>query len=103
MIPNHLLVIEMAHAILFNVPGMTREIYDQTLGPIDEAGKAHTGSRSVHVAYETPEGLAVLDVWESMEAFEAFGETLMPILAEAGLNLDSVEPIICPVHNTVIL
>lgn len=93
----------MAHAILFSIPGMTREIYDRTLGPIDEAGKDHIGSRSIHVAYDTPEGLAVLDVWESMEAFEAFGATLMPILAEAGINVDSVEPNICLVHNTIVI
>ena len=93
----------MAHAILFDIPGMTREIYDRTLGPIDEAGKEHIGSRSVHVAYETPEGLSVLDVWESMEAFEAFGQTLMPILAEAGIDVDSFEPKICQVHNSIVI
>ena len=93
----------MAHAILFNIPGMTQEIYDRTLGPIDEAGQDHIDSRSFHVAYETPDGLSVLDVWESMEAFEAFGQTLMPILAQAGINLDGVEPQICPVHNTIVI
>lgn len=93
----------MAHAILFNIPGMTPEIYDRTLGPIDEAGRDHIHSRTVHVAFETPDGFSVLDVWESMEEFEAFGQTLMPILAEAGIDLDSVEPQICPVHNSIIL
>lgn len=93
----------MAHAILFNIPGMTQEIYDRTLGPIDEAGKDHIGMRSFHVAYETAEGLSVLDVWESMEAFEAFGQTLMPILADAGLNLERVEPQIWPVHNSIVI
>ena len=91
----------MAHAILFEIPGMTQEIYDRTLGPIDEAGRDHIGSRSFHVAFETPDGLSVLDVWESMDAFEAFGQTLMPILADAGIDMDSVEPRICPVHNSI--
>ena len=41
----------------------------------------------------------VFDVWDSAAQFEAFGETLMPILAELGL--DTGEPEIMPVHNII--
>jgi hypothetical protein len=39
-------------------------------------------------------------VWDSQEAFDAFGETLMPILGAAGI--DPGEPVIAQVHNIII-
>jgi len=47
----------------------------------------------------TPAGLCVLDVWESAEKFQAFGEKLMPLIQQAGLKPD--EPIVFPAHNFV--
>ena len=53
-------------------------------------------SRSVGA---TPDGLVVLDVWESAEKFEAFGEKLMPLIQQARLKPD--EPVVFPAHNFV--
>jgi len=39
----------------------------------------------------------VYDVWESPEQFQAFGATLMPILAELGI--DPGEPAVMPIHR----
>ena len=44
--------------------------------------------------------IQVLDVWDSQESFEAFGATLLPILAEAGV--DPGEPMVTPVHNIIV-
>ena len=52
-----------------------------------------------HVVGATPGGLCVLDVCESAEKFQAFGEKLMPLIQQAGLKPD--EPIVFPVHNFV--
>ena len=41
--------------------------------------------------------IKVFDVWESMEEFEKFGETLMPILG--GLGADPGQPMVMTVHN----
>jgi hypothetical protein len=41
----------------------------------------------VHVAGEGTEGFRVVDVWESEEAFNQFGETLLPILQEVGIEV----------------
>ena len=41
----------------------------------------------------------MLDVWESAEKFQAFGEQLMPLIHQAGLKPD--DPVIFPVHNFV--
>ena len=39
----------------------------------------------------------VYDIWESPETFQAFGEVLMPILAE--VQIDPGEPAIMPIHR----
>ena len=38
--------------------------------------------RSIHVALESNGEIQVFDVWDSQEEFDAFGATLVPILAE---------------------
>ena len=38
-------------------------------------------------------------IWESQEAFEAFGATLLPILNAAGIELN--EPMVARVHNQI--
>lgn len=46
----------------------------------------HQPQRRFHVCYETGTGFTVVDVWESEEAFAAFGEVLGPVLQEVGLS-----------------
>jgi hypothetical protein len=43
--------------------------------------------------------IPVFDIWESQEAFEAFGATLLPILTAAGIELN--EPMVARVHNEI--
>ena len=43
--------------------------------------------------------LRVSEIWESQEKFAAFGERLMPILAEVGI--DPGMPEVLEVHNTI--
>jgi hypothetical protein len=42
----------------------------------------------------------VSQIWDSREQFEAFGEKLMPVLAEAGIEF-SAEPDVFEVHDIV--
>jgi hypothetical protein len=51
------------------------------------------------VALETDGEVNVFDVWESQEAFDAFGATLMPILGELGVEPGT--PMIAPVRNII--
>lgn len=51
-----------------------------------------------HIAGEGPSGFRVVDVWESEEAFQRFGEQLLPVLAQAGIE---GEPEIYPAHTFV--
>ena len=48
---------------------------------------------------QSPGGVHVFDVWESQEAFAAFGETLLRILSAAGV--DPGQPMITEVHNLI--
>jgi hypothetical protein len=51
-----------------------------------------------HVAGQGENGFRVVDVWESEDAFRRFGETLMPILQEIGVE---GQPEIYPTHTFV--
>ena len=72
------------------------------LAAADRANKAGAGKpkgRLYHVCFGAGDGLQVFDIWESQQAFDKFGETLMPILQEVGL--DPGEPMVEPVHSVI--
>jgi hypothetical protein len=90
----------MAIAIYFNpTTPMTAAKYDECMRKLDAAGAGTPKGRTHHSTFGPDDGLMVFDVWESQESFEAFGATLMPILAELGVNVG--EPMVMPVHNIV--
>ena len=90
----------MAICVYFPVQGMSTDKYDDILSKLEAAGQAAPAGRTYHVAFEGENGLQVVDVWDSQETFDAFGETLMPILAEVGV--DPGDPMVAPVHNVII-
>jgi hypothetical protein len=51
-----------------------------------------------HAAGEGPGGFRVVDVWESEEAAQRFGETLIPILEEIGVE---AQPEVYPAHTFI--
>jgi hypothetical protein len=51
-----------------------------------------------HIAGQAPNGFRVVDVWESEEAFQGFGEKLMPVLQRLGIE---GQPEIYPTHTFV--
>jgi hypothetical protein len=91
---------DVAIGIYFPVQGMTADKYDDVIRKLEEAGAGTPAGRTYHCAFQGENGLNVFDVWDSQEAFDAFGEKLMPILADAGI--DPGEPMISPVHNIII-
>jgi hypothetical protein len=64
-----------------------------------DAGAGAPEGRIAHVALETGGEIQVFDIWESQEAFEAFGATLLPILNAAGIEIN--EPMVARVHNKI--
>ena len=89
----------MALGFYITGTGFTPEKYDTTLAQIDEAGQGTPDGRLYHVALETDGEIQVFDIWESQADFDAFGSTLMPILAELGIELN--EPMVATVHNVI--
>ena len=89
----------MALAIYFPVEGFTTEKYDQVLRRLEEEGQGSPDGRTYHCSFKAGEGLHVFDVWDSQETFDAFGETLVPILGEAGVELP--KPEIAEAYNII--
>jgi hypothetical protein len=89
----------MALGIYITAKGFTQERYDSTTLEIDAAGAGAPDGRISHTALETNGEISVFDVWESQEAFDAFGATLVPILTAAGIELN--EPMVARVHNEI--
>ena len=89
----------MALGFYFASNGFTQDKYDEALGLLEAAGAGAPEGRSYHVALETDGEVQIFDIWESQEAFDAFGQTLIPILA--GLGIDPGRPMVARVHNVI--
>jgi hypothetical protein len=89
----------MAIGVFFSPDSFPVEKYDSTLIDLEDAGVGAPAGRLYHCAMASPGGVHVFDVWESREAFEAFGATLIPILSAAGV--DPGKPQISEIHNTI--
>lgn len=79
---------------------MSAQKYDDCIAALKKAGQAHPPGRLYHSAFGTSDSVQVFDVWTSQEAFEAFGRTLMPIMA--GLGIDPGQPSVMSVHNVIV-
>ena len=80
----------------FSNPGMTAKQYDQVWDELRKAGQEHPSGLIHHVGAQQGNNWVVVDVWESIEHFNKFSETLMPILNKIGVA--QVPPVITPVH-----
>src|SRR4051812_34729550 len=90
---------EMALGFHFPPSSFTPAEYDETVSRLDAAGAGAPAGRLYHVALETDGQIQVLDIWDSQESLDAFGETLGPIMA--GLGADPGQPMVSNVHNII--
>ena len=89
----------MAIVIKFKHAGFTETKYHEAIKQLEAAGQGNPKGRSYHVSYGDSNGVDILDVWESMEEFEAFGKILIPILNT--LNIDLGQPDIQKIFGIV--
>ncbi|MCU1447900.1 MAG: hypothetical protein JWP02_70 [Acidimicrobiales bacterium] len=89
----------MALGFYFTPSSFTPEQYDETIKKLDAAGAGAPSGRLYHVAMEADGMIQVFDIWDSQESFEAFGKTLVPIMAELGG--DPGEPQVAPIRNII--
>jgi hypothetical protein len=76
----------MALGMYFAVQGMTAEKFAAVHEQLSSIGQANPTGRTFHAGFNVGDGIHVFDVWDSEEAFAAFGEHLMPILAQHGID-----------------
>jgi hypothetical protein len=89
----------VALGFYFTHGGFTPAKYDEVMKELQAAGVGAPKGRTFHVALESNGEIQVFDVWDSQEEFDAFGATLVPILAGQGIELN--EPMVARVHNVV--
>jgi len=89
----------MSITVIFPATNMTEEKYREVLRRLEAAGAGSPPGREFHACFGTSDSLGVVDVWTTPEQFEAFGQTLGPILAEVGV--EEAEPQIAKTLNVI--
>ncbi|MBA3374469.1 MAG: hypothetical protein H0U00_01405 [Actinobacteria bacterium] len=95
----------MPVVVVHQGPTLTQDRYEETVRRLT-GGKSRLESPAdwpvegllVHAAGQGANGFRVVDVWESEDAFRGFGDTLMPILQELGIE---EQPEVYPAHTFV--
>jgi hypothetical protein len=74
--------------------------YDQVIRELEETGHGHPQGRLSHMAARKDNGsYLVVDVWESAEDLERFGQVLMPLIEKAGGKPPTLQ--VSPLHNAI--
>jgi hypothetical protein len=89
----------MSVLIRFVPASLTAEQYDESVRRLKEAGDWPPEGLEYHLCFGSDGNLRVSEIWDSEQQFQAFGERLMPILSEVGI--DPGQPEMMPVHNIV--
>ena len=82
----------MAVILVHQGPSFTQEKYEEIVRRLTDKDRMESPSDwpvpglLVHAVGQSPDGFRVVDVWESEEACNQFGETLAPVLEEIGVD-----------------
>jgi hypothetical protein len=88
----------MSIVVRYSPASLTAQKYDETHGRVKESLGWPPEGLDTHVCFGSEGSLRVSEIWDSREQYEAFGERLMPVLTEAGIEF-SGEPEVFEVHN----
>lgn len=86
--------------VQFTFPESDIKIYEGITKDLAAAGLGNIPERLYHVSAKLENGWHVTDIWESEEAFNKFGETMVPLHIKNGGT--PVEPTILQVHNIIV-
>jgi hypothetical protein len=89
----------MSILIRFAPASLTAQQYDESVRRLEEAGSWPPEGLEYHLCFGSEGHLRVSEIWDSQEQLQAFGERLMPVLAEVGI--EPGEPELMEVHNIV--
>jgi len=85
--------------VRFDPKSLTAEQYDESVKRLEEAGDWPPDGLDYHVCFGSDGELKVSEIWDSQEQLNAFGERLMPVLADVGI--EPGEPQLIEIHNIV--
>ena len=89
----------MSIVVRYQPANLTKEKYDESNSKLEEAGlEWPPDGLELHVCFGEDGSLMVSEIWDSREQFEAFGEKLMPVLKDTGIDF-SGEPDVYEAHN----
>jgi hypothetical protein len=89
----------MSVLIRFAPSSLTAAQYDESVSKLEAAGDFPPDGLDYHVCFGAEGKLRVSEIWDSQQQLEAFGERLMPVLAEVGI--EPGEPEMLEIHNLV--
>jgi hypothetical protein len=78
---------------------VTTEQYDDTIRRLEKVGDWPPAGLEYHVAFKSDGKFRVSEIWDSREQFEAFGQRLMPVLDEVGI--EPGQPEMLEIHNII--
>jgi hypothetical protein len=78
---------------------VTTEQYDETIRRLEKVGDWPPEGLDYHVAFKSDGKFRVSEIWDSREQFEAFGQRLMPVLDEVGI--EPGQPEMLEIHNII--
>jgi hypothetical protein len=76
----------MSLVVKFKPAGFTAAKYHETVKQLEAAGAGAPKGRSYHVCYGDANDVDITDVWDNMEDFKVFGQTLVPIMNSLGVD-----------------
>ena len=79
-------------------PNVTTEQYDETIRRLEKSGDWLPEGLEYHVAFKSNGSFRVSEIWDSQKELDAFGERLMPVLSDVGIEL-SGKPEVLEIHN----
>lgn len=89
----------MSILIRFAPASLTAEQYDESVRKLQGNGPWPPDGLDYHVCFGSEGKLRVSEIWDSREQLDAFGERLMPVLAEVGI--EPGEPELMDIHSIV--
>jgi hypothetical protein len=89
----------MSILVRFAPASLTQEQYDASVRRLEQDGIFPPEGMDFHVCFGSEPSLRVSEIWDSREQWEAFGERLMPVLADVGIQPG--EPEVIEIHNIV--
>jgi hypothetical protein len=85
--------------VRFSPASLTAEQYAESRRRLEEMGAFPPEGMDYHVCFGSEGNLRVSEIWDSEEQWRAFGERLMPVLAEIGI--ETGEPEVYAIHSVV--